>query len=158
MPKLAVEATCELSHIGSVSFPPDYAFHFRLKCCNCGEEAPKPVVISRGDEVEGIRGANVSAKVTCKLCARTNDITLLRTFDYTAEDSGSYKKVIELECRGLEPTQLLLADDTPLQMTGETGALLDDTFIVDAEYYSYDDSASTEVSLTEFDSRVIRAK
>lgn len=156
MPKLALEAKCELNGIESVGFPKEYGFHLKIMCCNCGEVAPKPIVVSTEDSVEGIRGGSVSVKLTCKLCGRSNDLKLLSVFDYDKDAAPNYKKIVVMECRGIEPTELLLADDVPMVIKSETGLELEDAFIADGEFYGYDEKAKTEVSVTEFETRVVK--
>ena len=156
MPKVAVEATGFLDGISTISFPDDYGFLLKIKCCSCGELAPKPVVVSAEDEVQGVRGATVSLKLKCKFCKRVNDLKLLETQTFRADFEGEYQRILIMECRGCEPTELLFADDVPLIITGESGNKLEEPFLIDGEFYGYDDEAQTDVSVTEFETRVVK--
>ncbi len=166
MPKVSIEAKGVLNGIETVSFPAEYGFHFKLKCCKCGEESPKPVVVSKEDEVEGIRGATVTVSIKCKLCGRTNDLKILKVGEYKAEDSPKFKPILELECRGMEPTELLLADDAPLKMICESGYEIDEEegFLTPSddgksnEFFGWDEKGNTDVSIEEFEMRVVRGK
>lgn len=156
MPRCSVEVSAELLNIQSIAAPDDYPWHLFLMCCNCGEKTDKPIVISKNEEVSGIRGASVNLKISCKLCKRVNDMKILPgKHVYTAEDNG-WVQFLQLECRGVEPTELLLADDVPFEITGLQGASIEDGFIEDGEFYSYDESTQTEVSITEFETRIVK--
>lgn len=164
MPKVAVEAKGVLNGIKTISFPAGYGFHLKLKCCHCGEEAPKPVVVSQEDEVEGIRGAKVSVTVKCKFCKRANDLKILKANSYSEEDSPQFKPILELECRGMEPTELLLADDSPLVIICESDYEIEEeeSFLLasddskSSEFFGWDEKGSTDVSVEEFVMRVVR--
>lgn len=155
MPKIAIEMQAETSSVASIAFPPDTGFRFVLRCCNCGEQSPKPVVISMDDEVEGIRGASVSIKITCKFCKRTNDLKLLKTFAYEAEKRG-WQKAVEMECRGVEPSKFILDDTVPLSIKGTSGYEFEEACIDDGEFYGYDEKENTDASVTEWESRVVK--
>lgn len=164
MPKVSIEAKGVLNGIKTISFPADYGFHLKLKCCNCGEESPKPVVVSQEDEVEGIRGATVTVTIKCKLCERTNDLKILKINEYNAEDAPLFKSILDLECRGMEPTELLLADDTPLKIVCESGyEIEEESFLMTAddaksnEFFGWDEKGNTDVSVEEFVMRVVRS-
>lgn len=158
MPKFILKVSAQLDGVGSISVPEDYPWHIFFGCGNCGEKTEKPIVISESDEVEGIRGAMVNLKISCKLCARVNDVKLLPNgHKYTADNSPDWAPLLEMECRGTEPIQVLLADDVPLDIVGLEGFEFDDAFIVDGEFYSYDEKLNTEASVTEFKSRIVKS-
>lgn len=157
MPKFTFEISAQLENIGSVSTPEDYPWHIVFGCGNCGERTQKPVVISSSDEVEGIRGAIVSLKISCKLCDRVNDVKILSdSFSYTSEDAPEWKPFLQLECRGTEPLYAVLAADVPLQMKGKEGFAFEEAFIADGEFYSYDETLNTEASVTEYKGRFVK--
>lgn len=156
MPKLSVEVRGELSGVSSIEAPDDYPYHLVIKCRNCEEESRTPVVVCMKDRVEGIRGASVHLKMTCRMCSRTNDMRLREALPYTSEDAPAWKTFLKVECRGLEPVRLHLADDAPLIIKGDSGFAFEDAFIQNGEFYSYDEEQQTEVSITEFETRVVR--
>jgi hypothetical protein len=162
MPKFSVEVQAQLSGISSVSVPKseavDYPWYVALLCGSCGERSEKPVVVSASDEVEGIRGGNVSLKISCKLCKRVNDLTILPgESSYTAEVSPGWKEFLSIEARGTEPTEVALADDVPLSIKGLEGFEAEDAFISDGEFYGYDEKLSAEMVVTEWKMRVVKA-
>ncbi len=154
MPKLVIEAQCDVNGVGSVGFPDDYGFHLMLRCSHCGEETEKPAVVSTSDEVTGIRGATVSLRISCKLCDRKNDLKILGVFPYETQPQG-WKKILELECRGMEPTKLILSDGS-LIIKGTSGFEFEDAVITDREFYGYDEKEKTDVSLTDWETRVVK--
>lgn len=137
--------------------PDDYPWHLQLICGNCGEKPNKPIVIMKNDTVEGIRGASVQLRMTCKLCKRLNDVKIISdAFRYTKDDVPNWSPLLTLECRGIEPTGLTLADDTALDIAGEDGFKFEDAFIEDGEFFGWDDKHNVEASITEFRIRAIK--
>jgi Eukaryotic protein of unknown function (DUF866) len=160
MPKFLLEVKAQLQGVAAFSVDHDsYPWYISLRCGSCGEETRKPVVVSRSDNVEGVRGASVGMKISCKLCSRTNDITILPgKSEYTSTDSPSWKPFLEVEARGTEPTTIEFSDEVPLSMKGEGKFAASDALIVDGEYYGYDEELSQEISVTEFETRVVKKK
>lgn len=157
MPKHILEVCAQLDGVKSISVPQDYPWYVFLSCCNCGEKTQKPVVISESEKVEGIRRAVVNLKISCKLCMRVNEVKLLPAdHKYTADQSPEWAPFLEMECRGIEPVQVLLADDVPLDIVGLEGFEFEDAFIADGEFYTYDEKLKTEASVTEFKSRIVK--
>lgn len=157
MPKFTFEISAQLDGVGSIEVPEDYPWHIMLGCGNCGEKTEKAVVIRESDEVEGIRGAKVSLKISCKLCSRVNDVKILPGKGmYTSEDAPEWGALLHLECRGTEPIQVLLADDMPLKIVGMEGFEFDEAFIQDGEFYSYDEKLNAEASITEYKSQIVK--
>lgn len=158
MPKYMLEISAELDGVGSIAVPEDYAWHIVLGCGNCGEKTEKPVVVRSSDRVEGIRGATVNLKISCKLCSRVNDVKILEGKGvYTSDNAPDWAGILKLECRGTEPIEVLLADDEELEIVGLEGFEFDEAFIQDGEFYSYDEKLNTEASITEYKSRIVKA-
>lgn len=157
MPKFKLEISAHLDGVKSISAPPDYPWHIILLCGKCGEKTEKPVVVSDSDQVEGLRGAVVNLRISCKLCKRASDLKILKSqLCYTIEECPEWGALLELECRGSEPLKVLLADDVPLKMEGLEGFVFEDAFIEDDEFFSYDEDLNTEASVTEFTSRIVK--
>lgn len=160
MPKFVLEVRAQLQGVKSVAVNDDnYPWYISLRCGSCGEETAKPAVLSRSDDVEGIRGASVGMKISCKLCKRTNDLTILPGASvYTSADAPSWKPFLEVEARGTEPTAIELNDEVPLSTLGDGGFVAQDVIIADGEFYGYDEDLSQEMSITEFECRVLKKK
>jgi Eukaryotic protein of unknown function (DUF866) len=162
MPKFSLQVQAQLSGISSISVPEseesNYPWHILLLCGSCGERSEKPVVVSASDEVEGIRGGNVGLKISCKLCKRVNDLTIIPGEScYTADDSPGWKNFLSLEARGTEPSEIALADDAPLSIKGMEGFEAEDAFILDGEYYGYDEKLGNEMVATEWKMRIVKS-
>lgn len=163
MPKFSVQVQAHLHGVKSVAVPSenaaDYPWHISLRCGSCGEATERPVVVSRSDQAEGIRGATVSLKISCKLCRRVNDLTVLPSESvYTSEDSPNWKDFLTLEARGVEPLDVELADNFDLSITGENGFQAEEAQIVDGEFYGYDENLGKEMTVTDWKMRVSRSK
>lgn len=157
MPKFTMQISAQLDGVSSISVPDDYPWYMRFGCGNCGEKTQKPVVISESDEVEGIRGANVNLKISCKFCGRVSDVRILPTkFKYTAEDSPDWASFLQVECRGNEPIEIGFADDVPLKMEGAEGFEFEEALLEDGEFYSYDEKLNKEASVTEFSMKIVK--
>lgn len=188
MPKIDIQARAQLVGIKSIGFRDDHPFHLTLRCCNCGEvripslgcssvrhltffvqNTPKPVVISKEDEVQGVRGAKVTASLKCSLCSRVNDITILKLSDYELVEDGEpqFQTIVSLECRGLEPSALIFADDSPLNIVATSDTRFEDGALLEfergaagielGEWYDFDSKTSTDVSVTEFEIKFSKA-
>jgi hypothetical protein len=162
MPKFAIEVKARFGGVSSVSVPDkvaaDFPWHVHLRCGSCGEESERPVIVAASDEVEGIRGATVSIKISCKLCARVNDLTVLTgKSEYTAEDSPSWKPFLFIEARGTEPTKVELPDDVYLSIKGDEGFEAEDALIENCEFYGFDEKLSKEMEVTDWEMRVVKA-
>lgn len=158
-----VEVQGQLKGVKAVSIPresaAEYPWRLKLRCGSCGEQTEKPVVVSASDETEGIRGATVSLKITCKLCRRVNDLTILPSESvYTFDDCPNWKPFLSLEARGTEPMDVEFADDYNLSVVGEDGFEADGAQIVDGEFYGYDENLSKEMEVTEWKMRVSKIK
>lgn len=162
MPKVSIEAQCTLNGLKSISFPEDYPWHLKIQCTSCGEEAKRPIVVTQSDEVEGVRGAKVSIKVACKFCERKNDLKILKVHSYEAEQP-EWKPILSLEVRGMQPVGLVLAD-VPLSIQATSGSTFEEELDSDnsggketAEWYGFDEKDNVDVSVEEFETRVVSA-
>jgi hypothetical protein len=159
MPKFALQVKAQLQGVGSFSVnDADYPWHITLRCGSCGEQSEKPVVVSQSDDVEGIRGASVNLKISCKLCKRVNDLTILAgASTYTSEDAPEWRQFLAVEARGTEPVAIEFCEDAPLCMKGDLGFEAEDAFIAGGEYYGYDEKLGKEMVVTEFETRIVKA-
>ncbi|XP_038622149.1 CXXC motif containing zinc binding protein isoform X1 [Tachyglossus aculeatus] len=84
----------------------DFRWYLKMKCGSCGEISEKWQYIRLMDSVplKGGRG-KASMVQKCRLCSRENSIDILSNSirPYNAEDSETFKTIVEFECRGLEP-------------------------------------------------------
>lgn len=157
MPRFRVEVSTQLENIESIQAPEDYPFFIHLLCGNCGEKTNKPVVLTKNDEVEGIRKGAVNLKRTCKLCKRISDVKIISDqMTYSEADCPGWAPFLILECRGNEPSEVMLSDDVPLLVSGTDGFQFDDVIIEDNEFYGWDEKRNVEASITEFQIRIVK--
>lgn len=157
MPKFTLEMSAQLDNIASLQTPEDYPWRLQFGCGNCGEKTAKPLVVMSSDLVEGIRGAQVNLKYTCRLCDRVNDIKLLEeNIQYEAETAPEWAPILRLECRGTEPLAVEMSDTVPLEIIGVSGFSFEDSILDDGEFYGYDEKEKTEASITEFQTRIVK--
>lgn len=151
MPRFVVNVSAELQNIESIKTPEDYPWYVSFVCGNCGERPPKPIVLRSSETVEGIRGASVNLRMTCKFCDRANDVAILsEDMEYTSSNAPEWGPLLKIECRGIEPIDVTLADDVPLEIIGTDGFVFEDAFIQDGEYFGWDEKNKVEASITEF--------
>lgn len=155
MPKFMVQVSAQLENIESITAPEDYPWYVDFICGNCGERPPRAVVLRSSETIDGIRGASVNLRRTCKFCDRVSEaIILSEQKTYSSSDAPGWGGFLELECRGIEPTGVTLADDVPLEIVGKDGFKFEDAFIEDGEYFGWDEKTQVEASITEFRMKV----
>ncbi|KAI5298787.1 hypothetical protein KEM55_002932, partial [Ascosphaera atra] len=105
-------------------------------------------------EIPGSRGeANFVWK--CRSCGKAH--TALIRNSATAYDSieGERKNIIELDCRGLEPTDFI-ADGEWLATGSESATPFSGIDLGEGEWYDYDEKAGDEVSITDLEWEIKR--
>ncbi|KAI8867393.1 DUF866-domain-containing protein [Ramicandelaber brevisporus] len=135
----------------------DFDWTFRVKCTNCGDEAPKPVTINKTEEVEleGSRGtANISIK--CKGCRRGGSATIFIR-PYGAEDSEKWKTIVTFDVRGnLDLVEHLVTGEW-MAKGEESNTVFDDVEFESekgGDWVGYDDKAGSEVSIMDFETKL----
>lgn len=112
----------------------------------------------------GSRGeANLVIK--CKLCSRVNsaglascctyllvsnhffptDLIPNSTAAYRQEDSDKYKTIVQLECRGIEPTDCFMGQG--FIVTSEAGTTFADVNLEEGEWVDYDERSNSSVGV-----------
>uniref|UniRef100_A0A3B4H1X7 CXXC motif containing zinc binding protein n=1 Tax=Pundamilia nyererei TaxID=303518 RepID=A0A3B4H1X7_9CICH len=93
----------------------DFRWFLKLKCGNCGEIPDKWQYVTLVESVP-LKGGRGSASMVqkCKLCSRENSIDILgdTITPYNAENSETFKTMVQFECRGLEPVDFQPQDWT----------------------------------------------
>lgn len=157
---IALEFKGELSGVtdfGFIDSPTDkYEFKFWVQCSSCRERHDKPVTFDRYEisEIHGSRGeANLNIK--CKFCGKSGNVSVVGPLNkYTSEDDKP-KVMATFDCRGVD-----LAEFVPqgtFQAIGEKGSKFEVEFD-DGEWYDFDEKASQEVSITETQWTLTKAK
>lgn len=131
---------------------------FQLKCSSCGEVGEKftRIELSEKTALPGSRGeANLVIK--CKLCSRVNsaDIIADSVKPYTADDNESYKTVLVLDCRGVEPVDFFAGQGYKCKGE-ETGTVFDKINLEEGEWVDYDEKAASSVGIYTVEHRFVK--
>ncbi|MEE6518276.1 hypothetical protein FKM82_029176 [Ascaphus truei] len=126
-------------------------FFLQLKCGNCGERPDKWQYITLMDSVP-LKGGRGSASMVqkCKLCSRENSIDILRPSlqPYNAEDSETFKTIVEFECRGLEPVDFQPQAGFAAE-GAESGTPFPEINLQEKDWTEYDEKAQGSVGVYE---------
>uniref|UniRef100_F6SMN5 CXXC motif containing zinc binding protein n=1 Tax=Xenopus tropicalis TaxID=8364 RepID=F6SMN5_XENTR len=133
----------------------DFRWFLKLKCGNCGEVTDKWQYITLMDSVP-LKGGRGSASMVqrCKLCSRENSIDILAAslHPYNAEDSETFKTIVEFECRGLEPVDFQPQAGFAAE-GAETGTPFSEINLQEKDWTDYDEKAKESVGIYEVEHR-----
>ncbi|KAI9597612.1 hypothetical protein BDF19DRAFT_433915 [Syncephalis fuscata] len=152
-----VQLSAQLENIEQLQLPNNLEFYFKIQCNQCHEVASNwisfnaqelyPITHSRGD-------ANLV--VRCKFCSRENSATFVGSpRAYSAESSGQFQTVAELDCRGLEPVEVELRDGVVVK--ANSGAHFEDVDLSEKEWVEYDEKSGDSLSIMELAGQIRRA-
>ncbi|KAJ6102383.1 hypothetical protein N7486_004810, partial [Penicillium sp. IBT 16267x] len=134
-----------------------YFYTFKVQCSSCRETHPNWVSFNRFEqhEIPGSRGeANFVWK--CRLCTKTHTASIVSGPNvYEADEKKAGKKIIEMDCRGLEFVDFQ-ADGEWEAKGAETTTRFTQIDLMEGEWYDYDEKAG-EVSIKEITWTVGRA-
>lgn len=166
MVKLALFLKATLSGVTSLEpqrdpvSPDEYYYAFTVQCSSCREVHANHVSVSRHErsDMSGSRGdANFVWK--CKNCGRESSANLDESVvSYLVEDSGKKKALLTFETRGCEFVGFRADGEWRCHGSeGKKKTLFEGVDLGEGEWYDYDDSAGSEVSITEVEWSVGRA-
>ncbi len=132
---------------------------FKFKCSSCHEENPNQVTFHRSEFVDlpGSRGqANLAMK--CKFCKKdaSVDVDASSIRSYSVDDSGHFKGLVVLECRGIEPVDWVPYGEFIAKATESEQQF--EFELAEKEWYDYDDSAQVEVSVSDLQWKIVGYK
>ncbi|CCE65779.1 hypothetical protein TPHA_0M02050 [Tetrapisispora phaffii CBS 4417] len=158
-------------------------FSFNLVCTNCREEHESAVSINTFEkhDMPGSKG-EASFILKCKFCDKDCSVNM-NTFEdvfYNIENSqntseleaialqrekkgiknikGNQSVLLEFDCRGCEVTKFHISS-VPYKVNLNNKKTLEFEFEEgDNEWYDYDDDSAEEVSITEFNTEIMRGK
>ncbi|XP_055705034.1 UPF0587 protein GA18326 [Phlebotomus papatasi] len=163
MVKIGVQICATLENVEELKTShPNYAFFFKLRCNNCGESSDKFHDVTEADTVNADsrcpRGYNFYAK--CKLCNRENTVDIVEgsNVSYLAEDSGKFKTIVTLDCRGLEPTDFLPKSGWIVKAAEGGPTFEEDVGFDEDDWTDYDTKNSVSVGVYEFKSNFVKLK
>ncbi|KAJ1735706.1 hypothetical protein H4S06_004157 [Coemansia sp. BCRC 34490] len=158
MVKLELQIKAELTNVTDLKpASTDHCWYFKIQCSSCREVDKNMISISAEDagQISGSRGG-ANLVMRCKFCKREGAASIVGNPEpYKEENSGSFAKVLVIECRGLEPVEFEPRDGWAAKSTESNDVF--DIDLTEGEWYDYDENASVEVSVTEIESRFTRS-
>jgi len=155
MPKFGLEIKAYLEGLSSIGRDRDATLRFGAQCTHCKEQVDVEIDCGELQALPDSRGdAHYLCK--CKLCKRSCWIKVLEEPGvYLEEVNDSWVGFGVFECRGME---LVSFDANHGEFVGnneETGHC--EAFeLCEGEYYGVDEVSSESVSVTDFDSRIVK--
>uniref|UniRef100_A0A8D0DVK7 CXXC motif containing zinc binding protein n=1 Tax=Salvator merianae TaxID=96440 RepID=A0A8D0DVK7_SALMN len=159
MGKIGLQFKATLENITDVRpVGEDFRWYLKLKCGNCGEVSEKWQYLRLMDS-HPLKGGRGSATMVqkCKLCSRENSIDILsQTMKaYNAEDSETFKTIVEFECRGLEPVDF--QPQAGFAAKGaESGTPFNDINLLEKDWNDYDEKIKESVGIYEVTHRFVK--
>ena len=148
---------------------PDFRFHLKIKCTQCGEINSNWQYVTLSDEhpLKGGRGqANYIA--SCKLCSKQSSLDIkedsVKSYDFA--DSNKFKTICVFDCRGLEPVDFDPRDGWAAQGYKEdedgegqaTSTKFSDVDLSDKEWADFDEASGESTMISEFECKFVVVK
>ncbi|ORY01020.1 DUF866-domain-containing protein [Basidiobolus meristosporus CBS 931.73] len=138
----------------------DYDWHFKIKCNSCHEVDQNWITLNftETSDVSGSRG-EAHLVMRCKFCKRESSASFdesQKVRPYTIDDSGSFARLVTLDCRGLEPVEFEPRDGWVCK-GAESNTPFQEIDLTDQEWADYDDKANDEVSIMEIEAKFEKA-
>lgn len=153
------------------------------RCTSCKEEHPNPVTLNLYEsfEITGSRG-KATLVMKCKGCKKESSVNAFHPSAtsaanpesvkpelYKYQDSGSTKVMLKLDPRGLDLVKFIPDGKfmcKGVKKSGEEGeevvepnnTVFQDVNLEEGEWYDYDDEAGNEVSITNVEWDIVKAK
>ncbi|KAG8219737.1 DUF866-domain-containing protein, partial [Butyriboletus roseoflavus] len=106
--RLNLEIKADLENVTDLTpAADDFEYFFQVTCTSCREVHPKLVSLNRTEEreVSGSRHGTAHLIWRCSNCKHENSAkfdTSTPICPYTADHSGTFSRILVVECRGLE--------------------------------------------------------
>lgn len=185
MVKVALQIKANLENVDELKTShPNFAFFFKIKCTNCGEESEKWHDLNESEKYhEDSRSHGFSLFMKCKMCSRENSIDVIPDTNgekfvilnpilkyskkilispaasYLADDSGKFKSIVTLDCRGIEPTAFDPRNGWIVK-SAENGLVFEDVDLsADGnDWCEYDTKNNNTVAIYEFQSQFVKLR
>ncbi|CAL8103710.1 unnamed protein product [Calicophoron daubneyi] len=161
MVRFALQLKCDLTNITNLRPDgEDFRWYVRTKCGNCGQDSAEFIYFCSGERVPLKEGrGDVNLSIRCKFCSRSGSIDIVPDSysSYNAEDSGSYKTIIILDCRGVEPTEFSPRVGWAAQGL-ESNTEFSDVSLTDKNWCDFDADGNCEVDVFNVESRFVKVK
>ncbi|XP_063715777.1 uncharacterized protein LOC134843572 [Symsagittifera roscoffensis] len=164
MVKLGIQVKCSLDNVTNLrpADPEDFGWCFTLKCPQCMEEHNKDVFISKSEtcDIQGSRGT-ANFVMSCSFCKKHSSVDILENNAvYHLSDSEKFKTLMVADFRGIEP--VAFKADGEWKCSSESSSKLfdipDGAEMAKEGWYEYDEDAGCEVSVTEFETKIVKLK
>eukprot|EP01029_Cantina_marsupialis_P018742 TRINITY_DN4318_c0_g1_i1.p2 TRINITY_DN4318_c0_g1~~TRINITY_DN4318_c0_g1_i1.p2 ORF type:complete len:165 (-),score=45.02 TRINITY_DN4318_c0_g1_i1:1461-1955(-) len=144
MPVFILTAKCEGNNVKTLYPAEEKNFHIKLECGNCGEVTDKFCAFSSSSETE-INGQSFNFAKKCSLCDRQGTISIVGISK--PEDVEDEAKILELDCRGMNPVEFQPMDEWIVE--SEFGTTFEDVSLEDGDWADYDEEGADEVAIYE---------
>ncbi|KAG5680687.1 hypothetical protein PVAND_010180 [Polypedilum vanderplanki] len=162
MVKIGLQISCMFENIEELKTEPNYSYFFKLRCNNCGESDDKWHSICEEErfqeDTRNPKGFNFVIK--CKMCSRDNTIDIVEqsAVSYTEEDVGKFKTIVQLECRGIEPTAFEPREGF-IAKAIDNGNTFENVEIDETgDWADFDEKNNNSVAISEFKSQFVKIK
>lgn len=152
MPIFALQLKADLEGVSNINTAGRYC----LDLSKDGE-GKTGIYIDQSDKVE-----MADSRGTCHLqiklpgMSKPANLSILETFPYTAEDSGSFKTVARIEARGLDVDAWQARED--FVVVSEGGKRFENADLGNGDYTEYDEEHDQAVSVLEIETEVVVVK
>ncbi|GAA0155023.1 hypothetical protein LIER_12849 [Lithospermum erythrorhizon] len=132
---------------------PNFSYHFKLRCGNCGEVTSKETCVTLSETVPLTKSKGTTNLVQkCKFCGRDGTITMIpgRGSPLTLElsESGKFAPLMAFDCRGFEPMDFVFA--TGWRAESIEGTKFDEIDLSGDDFTEYDEKGECPVMISNF--------
>mmetsp|Transcript_6497 Transcript_6497/g.10624 ORF Transcript_6497/g.10624 Transcript_6497/m.10624 type:complete len:159 (-) Transcript_6497:166-642(-) len=155
MPTYVLSIKAELENVASLL--PLNNVMWKFDIVNASSERKEGVTVCATDELE-LSGSRGHANFVMKWPGEKHEsyIKIVHvkkvTPQYGAEDSGSMKPILGLECRGLEIERWIPGDDFVVEST--SGVIFENVDLTENDWADYDERNDESVSITDLEYRI----
>ena len=150
----------EMEGVGKLVLPKGCRINLDCAHPSSGEEY-KNLWVTEEEELD-IPNSRGTAHLIVKVGDKRHGTILIenfaKDFEYTEEQSGTFVKVCELECRDLEPVKWLIDSSDWMAYGQEEKTRFEEVAFDDGAFFDYDENQGCEVSVQELKFEFKRCK
>ncbi|XP_055328185.1 CXXC motif containing zinc binding protein-like [Paramacrobiotus metropolitanus] len=161
MPKFNLDIRCQLENVKEFVPASIQTFEWRIKfrCTGCNEERDTFRVVTIGEKFPQSNSRGESNLVeTCNFCGNKGTVDILEkaaSFPYCEGDSGQFKSVCTLDCRGLEPVNFDFGHGYCVYAS-HSSQKFSDVDLSEKEWTDYDEIAKESIGIMELEHKFVR--
>eukprot|EP00297_Palpitomonas_bilix_P017880 CAMPEP_0113866706 /NCGR_PEP_ID=MMETSP0780_2-20120614/17_1 /TAXON_ID=652834 /ORGANISM="Palpitomonas bilix" /LENGTH=159 /DNA_ID=CAMNT_0000851577 /DNA_START=27 /DNA_END=506 /DNA_ORIENTATION=+ /assembly_acc=CAM_ASM_000599 len=159
MVKQALQLKANLENVTDLRVMENARYYVDLLCSQCGTNAEEVYFIpEEKDPIPNSRGeANYFQH--CKFCKRQGSLNVLSKAKegYTQNDSGNFKTVLTVECRGVEVTKYHVRSGYMLTCTNERETDMLDIDLSEGDWCDFDEVGDCSIGVYEVETRIEKA-